>query len=114
MARQEFSGIVSVQQETTFLGNNSSYGTVTIGTTAKEIFVGLDKLPNRTTVFIQSHPDNDLIFIGFTPAVKWDNYGLILVGGQGIQLKVDKNNPISIYAIGNVEGQMLGVIEGSG
>lgn len=114
MGKQEFQSNVVVANEYTLLGVNSKYGVVDVGTVAKDLFVGAEKLQGRTTLFIQCHLDNsDNVYIGLTSSVTTSNFGILLMPGQSLQLKLSTgDNPMSIYAISGSSGQKVALIEG--
>lgn len=109
MSRQEFSGIVSVQQETTFLGSGTLTGAKSISS-ATDLCVGVSNLEGRASLTISVRPDFDGYLGVF---LSGQTYGLYLNAGQTVSLKLDKNINVLIrgVALGGTGGT-VGIIEG--
>jgi hypothetical protein len=110
---QEFSSNVIVANEYTLIGAGSSYNMLTINTAAVEIMANAVKLAGRTTLMVQAHPDNaGYIYLGLDNTVTAAKNFFCLAGGDGLTIKLDSIDNISIYAIGSAAGQLLSLLEG--
>ncbi|WP_353853164.1 hypothetical protein [Dehalobacter restrictus] len=112
--RPQHSGttIVSRIDETSLIGANSVFGTLTIGTGVLEIKVSASAVSGRSAIFVMADKDNSgVVYFGLDDTVTSTKAMAVLQAGQGMEFQIDSEQTQKLYGIGSAVGQKVHCIE---